>query len=82
MKKAAHILTVYTTEKGVIKDSVIQKNGKITAHLIASPELSKTTLKNHPFIENIDRTQLSTLCDDFMLERGKKGDVLIKKPRK
>ncbi|MDO5971419.1 hypothetical protein Q4Q35_16555 [Flavivirga aquimarina] len=82
MKTGTNILTIYATEKGSIKDSVIQKSGKIRAHFIASPELTKITMENHPFSQKIDRDQFSKLCDDFVLKRERKGDVLIKKQSK
>ncbi len=82
MKNITNIITVFTTEKGHIKNAVIQKKGKIRAHFIGAPELTKNTIENHPFSEKIDREQFSQLCNDFTLQREKKGTYLLKKASK
>lgn len=82
MKAITNILTVYATEKGHIKDAVIQKDGKLKAHLIASPELTKSVVTNHPFNDKVNLEQFSKVCDDFIVKSSQKESILHKRKSK
>lgn len=80
MKKLKNILTVYASKRGTIKDVVIQKQGKMKAHLVVAPELIKSTVTEHPFTDDLDRKKFSKICEEFTLkEKGKQGTIIKKR---
>jgi len=68
MSKEKNIVTVHATLKGVIKQAVIQKEGKIKAHLISSPELLESDQFDHNFHGSFDPEEFNSFRENYVIE--------------
>jgi hypothetical protein len=81
MEKGKNLITVHATRSGKIKSTVIQKQGKIKAYLVAQPELITSDHLDHSFHGDFDPEEFSKFKDNYKLDL-KLGENSLKKSGK